>query len=255
MTRLVVAFDYGQFQARIIEMDAKDKVYGKMLWEDYDVHAEWTEKIANQYPQWVPGKLSLFKSDKVLFKKYRDLTKNQWTFPLFFGAQLPKVSSELGIPDFNLKPLLKEWWTIFSGIHSYHQRLYTFYDEYGYVEYLTGRRAHAPLSRNQQLNYPIQGVEPDLIFDAMNRLSEKEQLEYQANVPIHDDLTFILDDKDLDKHCEVILNEMLLPTFEFINVPLIVEMSIGENWCDMEGVGLYSSYDWHQLPKRPKEFY
>src|SRR5216684_4556647 len=204
MTKLVVAFDYGQFQARIIEMDAKDKTYGKMLWERYDVHTEWTEIIATECPSWIPGKLSTFKSDKVLFKEFRDKTKNQWTFPLFFGAQLNKVSIELGIPENSLKPVLKKFWNIFSGIHEYHLRVYKFFDEHGYVEYLTGRRAHAPLSRNQQLNYPIQGVEPDLIFDAMNRLSEKEVWEYQANIPVHDDLTFVgWEEKDLDKHMEV----------------------------------------------------
>src|SRR6266436_3729120 len=119
MSKLMVAFDYGQFQARIIQMDAKDPVYGRMLWENYDVHAEWTARIATHYPQWVPGKLSTFKSDKNLFKQFRDKTKNQWTFPLFFGAQLAKVSGELGIPENNLKPLVKEWWNVFSGIHNY----------------------------------------------------------------------------------------------------------------------------------------
>lgn len=252
MGRVFAAFDYGQIQARIIEMDSRDKSYGKMLWERYDVHSEWTERIAEIYPQWIPGKLSTFKSDKALFKSFRDKTKNQWTFPLFFGAQLPKVSSELGIPEDVLKPLVRQWWTVFAGVHNYHERLYKFFDQHGYVTSLTGRRYRAPLSRNAQLNYPIQGVEPDIVLDAMNRLSEKD---IQADLEVHDDLTFSFEENELDDMLPVIIEEMIRPTFEFINVPLVVEASVGKNWAELELIGEYSSDQWLDLPKRPKEFY
>jgi DNA polymerase I len=255
MSRVFLAIDFGQIQARIIEMDSKDPVYGKMLWERYDVHSEWTNRIVEVYPQWVPEKISIFKTDKVLFKQYRDKTKNQWTFPLFFGAQLTKVSHELGIPEDVLKPLVKQWWTIFSGVHDYHQRLYKFFDEHGYVESLTGRRFRAPLSRNAQLNYPIQGTEPDLVLDAMNRLSELEDDQFQADLEVHDDLTFSADGEDIDDVLPIIIEEMIRPTFDFINVPLVVEVSVGKNWCDLEKIGEYSSDDWLDLPKRSNLYY
>jgi DNA polymerase I len=265
VSKYLISFDYGQIEARIIECAARDPVYGKMLWEKYDVHAEWTDKIAAEYPNWVPCKLSEFKSAMALYKSgikskdnvfgiYRDKTKNQWTFPLFFGAQLSKVSSELGIPEANLKPLVKEWWTTFAGVHEYHKKVYAEFDEKGYVTYLTGRRAHAPLSRNQQLNYPIQGATADVVLDAMNRLSEMEMNEYQASIQIHDDLTFALEEEDIPDATEYIIKEMVRPTFDFICIPLCVEMSIGKNWCDMESAGEYFSNEILGLPVREEIF-
>jgi DNA polymerase-1 len=242
--------DFGQIEARVIAMASRDRNFTKSLWDRYDVHLNWAEKIAYAYPDRVGGKNNL--KDKKVMKTFRGDVKNQWVFPLFFGASLFKVSNELRIPDEHLKSLYDEFWCTFEGVKDYQNRMEKDYKKKGYVECLTGRRRRAPLSYNQIINSPIQGTASDIVVDGMNRLSELEDWEYQANLNIHDSLTFILDEDELEERTEVIVREMLGCRFPFINVPLTVEVSIGtENWQHMQELGTFSSDEWLDWPKRP----
>lgn len=266
-----VAFDQGQIQARIIAMASKDKTFTQSLWERYDVHAEWADRIALAYPSRVGGRQNLKdwklgKDSKM--KEFRGDVKNQWTFPLFFGAQISSVAEYLSIPEEVAKKLVEEFWKQFHGVKDWHERLQKFYYKHGYVELLTGRRCRAPLSFNEMINYPIQGTEAEIVLDCQSRISEMESnlwdrsldrvdmpksfqrlasngtLMFQPSLMIHDDLTYRFPVKDVDKYAEIIIPEMLKKTFPFINVPLTVEMSVGKSWYAMEEVEKFSSDEW-----------
>ena len=238
------AVDFGQIQARNIAMMSKDKSFVKALWDRYDVHSFWAERIAYEYPKRIGGRE--FLKDKKVMKDFRGDVKNQWTFPLFFGAQLAGIAEYLQIPEQILEPILREFWREFQGIQDWHERMLKAYHRDGYVLGLDGSRFRAPLSKNQLFNYPIQKAEALIVMDAMCRLSEKEVWNYQANLEIHDDLSFILPLEKLDDYVEEIVTEMLVVNFDFINVPLTVEVSIGENLLEMEEVLVASSDTWRK---------
>jgi DNA polymerase I-like protein with 3'-5' exonuclease and polymerase domains len=244
VTKFCVAFDHGQIEARVIAMASKDRVFVKALWERYDVHGEWARRIGLAYPKRIGGKQNL--SDKKAMKNFRNEVKNLWVFPLFFGATLESASGYLEIPTNILEPLYNEFWKTFEGVATWQQELLMFYRKHGYVECLTGRRRHAPLSRNKCINSPVQGTAADIVLDGMNRLSEMEDWFFQPNMNIHDDLTYVdgWEEDELEERAEVVMSAMLDVPFKFINVPLTVEMSIGPDWCDMEEVGSFSSDTW-----------
>lgn len=249
--KIILAVDYGQIEARVLAMASRDKVFVKALWEGYDVHKEWCERIAKHYPAWVREPMHEFKSDKSIFKRYRDKVKNQFVFPLFFGAGLGKISSELGIPAENIKPIKEEFWDMFEGVHAWHEDANKFYEEYGYAETLTGHhRRRYPLTFNELVNEPIQGTTAEIVMGAMCRLSEREDPDYQPFLNVHDDLSFIVDEDRIDEIGESIISEMLDVQFDFVNVPVTVEMSIGKTWDKMEEIGTYDSFSWHQYPER-----
>ena len=75
----------------------------------------------------------------------------------------------------------------------------------------------------------------------MEKLSQYEDEHLQANLMVHDDLTFILHKNEIDKYVPIIIEEMLRINFEWINVPLAVEMSIGSDWYNLEPSGEYES--------------
>lgn len=239
---LYCAIDYGQIQARGIAMMSRDKAFCKSLWERYDVHTEWAERISRAYPARVGGKQNF--TDKAVMKAFRTDIKNQWTFPLFFGAQLPGVSQFLEIPERALKREFDLFWEVFHGVKDWQESLLKIYRQEGIVRHLDGRLNRAPLSQNQIFNYPIQGVERQIVLDGMNRLSEKEVSEYQAPLEIHDDLTFLFPERDIDRYVEEAVTQMLDCRFDFINVPITVEVSIGENLFDMEEVLVAASDTW-----------
>lgn len=240
--QVILAFDLGQIEARVIAMASRDPVFVKILWEDYDVHAEWTERIARRYPRWLDLKVNPVGSKQ--FKVKRNDIKNEWTFPLFFGASRRSVAGYLEIPEDILAPEYEEFWRVFGGVLAWQKRLVAGYEKNGYVECLTGRRRRAPLSQNQVFNSPIQGTAADIVIDAMNRLSETGEDRFQANLQIHDDLTFVECVDNIDSTAEFIIDCMLGVSYPFINVPITVEMSVGENWYAMKEVGVFHSHKW-----------
>ncbi len=194
--KILMEFDHGQLEARVIAMFSQDKVFVKALWERYDVHAEWARRIALAYPSRIGGKKNL--DDKAVMKTFRNDVKNQFVFPLFFGATLGKTAHELSIPVEAIQPLYDEFWRTFSGVKAYQETMEAFYRKHGYVSCLTGRRRHAPLSYNQIINSPIQGTASDLVVDAMDRLSEMDIWEYQACLNVHDSLMFVIEEDELE---------------------------------------------------------
>ena len=179
-------------------------------------------------------------------KTFRTDVKNQWTFPLFFGAKDTSVASYLKIPINVVRPLVREFWKQFSGVHDWQVLQLEAYRELGYTESLTGRRRHGPMSVNQIYNSPVQGTAAEIVLDAMCRLSETQDQRLQPEINIHDDLTFLrVPEKDIDVIAEKIIGMMLQVPFEWAHiVPITVEMSLGKNWADMEEIGNYSSDTW-----------
>lgn len=281
---IIVAVDYGQIQARGIAMMSKDKAFVKSLWDRYDVHTEWAERIARIYPKRIGGKE--FLTDKKVMKAFRTDIKNQWTFPLFFGAKLYGISQFLQIPEDVLQPVVREFWKTFHGVADWHQELLEFYHTYGYVRHMNGRLNRAPLSFNQMINYPIQGVEAEIVLEAYSNLSKRAamagDINWQPNLEVHDDLTFVLPMSDAlfnarhylergehykkladadreaamrkkathwaghDPYVRGIVSEMLAIKRPYINVPLTVEVSIGPNLLKLEEVLVASSDTWKE---------
>lgn len=240
---VMLAFDMGQIEARVIAMFTKDKQFCKALWERYDIHMEWAERLARAYPARIGGKKNL--TDKGAMKAFRTDVKNQWTFPLFFGAKLESAAGYLNMPADVIKPHYNEFWRQFSGVKAWQEQQLDFYKEHGYVECLTGKRRHGPLSVNKIYNSPVQGTAAALVIEALSRLSETGDPELQPEIQIHDDLTWArVPEKRVDEIAEKILDIMLKPVFPWINVPLTVEGAVGPNWLEMQEFGTFSSDTW-----------
>lgn len=245
--RLCVSVDYGQIQARNIAMESKDKTFVKALWERYDVHGHWAERLARAYPSRIGGKENL--TDKKVMKAFRnDPIKSGWTFSLFFGGQLKGISEYCEIPEHILKPELKQFQKDFAGVFEWHERLRKSYETNGYVEDSFGFRHFAPLSFNQVINSPIQSMEALFVMRGMNNLSKLARqtgdYNYQPSAMIHDDLTFFPPAKRVEKYVETYVTQMLDVDFPFLNVPITLEVSIGSDLMHMEEVLVASSDDW-----------
>ena len=243
---VLVAVDYGQIEARVIGMASKDKFLVKALWENYDIHMEWAERLSKDCPR----SMNLVKSlpEEKQMKELRQLAKNKLVFPAFFGAQPRSIASYLSLPENDMSKILTKFWDTFEGVLEWQEKLLKFYKENGYVECLTGRRRHAPISPNKIINMPIQGTASDIVVDSMNRLSEyaleNNKMQFQPILNIHDDLTYDLPVDTLDNDLDFIINKMITVPFDFVNVPISVEVMCGENnWYEMEEIGVFASND------------
>jgi len=248
----IVSADYGQIEARIIGVASQDNNFCDALWHDLDVHMDWAIKIAEEYPQVVGGVRNIDNLDKM--KKFRKDVKNQWTFPAFYGASPYSIARALGVPTDIVLDLFKEFWNTFRGVKKWQDWVQNFYQKHGYVETLTGRRRYGPLAMNKIINTPIQGTASDICVNAMNRLTNEG---IQVVMNIHDDVTSFVPDDELEDQIEFIAQEMCCVPYKWINVPIAIEVAVGENWCDQEEVGTFTSTEFMKVEKglRPIEAY
>lgn len=253
----IVSADYGQIEARVFAMASKDKAFMDALWTGYDVHQAWALKLIDYYNEAFDNVADKYEIDRESFDSFGDYEKkvvktlrgdmkNGWVFPQFFGSSPYSCAASLDIPTEIAEKMAKEFWETFSGVKKWQEQTVKFYKKHGYVQTLTGKRRYGPLSHNEIINTPIQGTAATIVLNAMNELSElalrDENLWHlQPNLNIHDDITLYLPDKTIESDIEIITKTMVTPRFDFINVPLVAEVEIGEDWCNQYVYGEYSS--------------
>lgn len=251
----IVAFDYAGIQARNVAMESLDKTLIEAFWNNYDIHHDWSQICAKIYPDWVEdiGRFrktcramkegeSVNSEDKAYVKKYRQDAKNGFVFASFFGAHPKKTASALGVPEWVTEQMFDMFWKKFPNIKGWHERLKTHYERYGYVDSLSGFRRHAPVSSNELINSGIQADESMIVCSAMNRLSEMGLNQYQPNLEVHDDLSFVWPKKSIEKNAEIVGKEMTRIAYPWMAcVPIEVEMSVGDNWSELEEVAKFNS--------------
>lgn len=237
---MILSVDYGQIEARLIAMDSKDPRMVHTLQEDYDIHMHWANKVAKV----APNLLGRPEYDGSM-KRLRSAVKNKLVFPAFYGSWASSIAKGIGIPNKLVTSLFDEFWEEFAGVKKWQKRLLHIYAKEHRVVGLTGRVRYAPLSENMIYNTPIQGAASDIVMNAMCRLSEdalKEDKPWlQAVMNIHDDLVFFLPKGKVEEATEEIIISMVDVPFDFVNVPISVEATIGGNWYDMSEVGTFRS--------------
>jgi DNA polymerase-1 len=169
---------------------------------------------------------------------------------LIYGSSQRSAEADLGAYEGQLSREFKEFWETYAAVKRWQDEVLDFYDRYGYVETAMGRRRRGPLSKNEALNSPIQGVASDLVTDAMNRLSylawKLRKSQYQPIWNIHDDLGFYIPEESLEDDVEFICEQMTCTPFKWITVPIGVEVSVGKEWGELEEIAKYNTYDFRE---------
>lgn len=250
----LVPCDYGQIEFRVVGMASEDDNLVKYCWTNYDVHKFWAERMVAEYgpiKDYIVETFGVDWDEKGL-KTLRQEAKNGWVFPQLFGSSVRSCAEQLHLPDHVADDLAAEFWDEFKGVKRWQEKLIKNYERNLYVETLGGRRRRGPMTKNEIINMPIQGTAADIVTEAMNVLSERGQAEDDESlipiINVHDDLTFRVPDAMLEDHIEIIAREMCLPRFDYINVPLVVEVSVGHRWHELEEIKVYRSHELFNTP-------
>lgn len=249
----LVACDYGQIEFRVCGMLSGDENIIKYSWTSYDVHKYWAERLLKLYPRIVDWVVAEFEVDwdESGIKTLRQVMKNQWVFPALFGSSLKSRAGNCHMPLETAEEMDSEFWDEFRGHKAWQGELLKSYDKYLYVETLGGWRRAGPMTLNEAINAPIQGTAREIFVAGMNAVSERAQREDNVELqPIfngHDDLTYRISDAKLESNVAIIAEEMCKPRFSYINVPLIVEVSVGARWHQLKEIAKYSSEDLYGL--------
>lgn len=242
-----LACDYGQIEFRVAGMLTEDEAIVKACWTDYDVHKFWAERLVTIFPGVIDLIVQEFSIDwdEKGIKTLRQEMKNKWVFPQIFGSAVKSCAEQLKIPLEIAEELAGEFWDTFAATKDWQEKLIKSYEKKLYVETLAGRRRRGPMTKNELINMPIQGTALDIVTAAMDALSEisiaEDDADYQCNFNGHDDLTFRLRDAVLEEKTQRIVHEMCRVRFDWINVPIVVEASVGYRWDKLEEIGKYRS--------------
>lgn len=232
----LVSFDYSQQELRILaHMTGEEKLI-EAFKNSKDVH-----KIT---------------ASQIFHVDYEKVTKDQRSiaktinFGVIYGMGSWGLSQSLQIP-------VEEADLFISNFYSNFPKIKTFYDRYfkdavknGFAETILGRRWKTFLYPGQKfldnaskrvlLNYPIQGSAADLMKKTMVEIDREvlqKDLQVKLLLQIHDDLVFEVSNQDETGLNTIIkkIKDIMCSVYP-LSVPIEVDVKIGSNWGEMEGV-------------------
>lgn len=228
---LLASFDYSQIELRVAAHMAQDKKMIQAFRNGADIHRMTAAEIYN---------IPLDNVTPELRRAAKTLN-----FGVLYGMGANAFAESTGMSTERAKDFIAAYFKNFSGVKKYIEDTKQFAYDHGYVETLFGRRRFIPeiYSPNWQLkreaermavNMPIQGTATgDIVKLAMVQVEawiKKEKLDDEVRMllQVHDELLFEVK-KDLALKITPKI-KLLMEGVAALSVPLVVDVSLGENW-------------------------
>lgn len=222
--------DYSQIELRIAASFAKDEIMIEAFREGRDIHATTAARVFN-----VP----LAKVTPDMRRKAKEVN-----FGILYGSTAFGLAQNLNVSRTEASEIIEAYFKEFASIKRYMDDSINLAREKEYVETILGRRRYLRdiNSRNistrgfaerNAINAPIQGSAADIIKIAMVHIQswlKREKLKTRMILQVHDELIFDLH-RDEEKVVKPKVAE-LMKTAVILDVPMEVEVGIGENWLE-----------------------
>lgn len=222
--------DYSQVELRIMAHLSNDANLTEAFMADHDIHAATAAKIF---------KVPIEEVTPEMRRKAK--TAN---FGIIYGISAFGLSERLSISRSEAKSLIDDYFESFPGVKLYIERCIANARDNGYVETLLKRRRYLPdiTSRNANVrgyaernavNSPIQGTAADIIKIAMINIARRlkeSNLRTEMILQVHDELNFNVHREEIEQVKQLIQEEM--ENAYPLNVPLKVDIGIGQNWLE-----------------------
>ena len=238
---VLAALDYSQIELRIAAGLSGDKKLLKVFAEGGDVHTEVASQVFG-----VPRE----RVDYEMRRKAKVIN-----FGILYGMGSNALKANLGnVSREEATKFLSEYFKKFSGLALWVEKTKLDAARTGFTETLFGRRRYFPgfksplpnlraQAERMAVNAPIQGTQSDIIKLAMvkaDTLIEEKGLRGKARLvlQIHDELVYEIAEKDAEPIAREIcaVMESVVPKGKLSGVPIVAEISIGENWGNLKRV-------------------
>ena len=225
---LILSADYSQIELRIMAHLSRDPAMIKAFQDGTDIHSVTASKVY---------KVEL----EDVSREMRDKAKTV-NFGIIYGISAFGLQQRLNIPRKEANELIENYFDKYPAVKTYIDRTIEFAREHGYVATQTGRRRYIRdiTSRNFSLrsaaerlamNSPIQGTAADMLKLAMigvHRVLRENRLKTKMLLTVHDEIVF--DMVRAEEQQVKPLIEQAMRTALPMDVPIVVEMGVGENW-------------------------
>ena len=224
----LLSADYSQIELRIVAALSREPALIEAFKAGADIHTTTAARVFGVAPGDVTPEMR--RKAKMV------------NFGIIYGISAFGLSQRLGLPRAEAGAIIDQYFKQFPGIRRYMDDTIAFAREHGYVQTVTGRRRYLRDIRSANntirnaaernaINAPIQGTAADMIKLAMIAIHgevARRNLKTRMLLQVHDELVF---DLYLPEQKEVLpLVEDKMQHAIRLEVPIAVEMGVGENW-------------------------
>ena len=226
----LVCADYSQIELRVLAHFSGDKAMQQAFAEGIDIHRAVAAEVFGVAPEDVqPDQRRVAKAVN---------------FGVIYGQSAFGLSTALGISREEAADFIDSYFVRYSGVAAFMDETLETCRETGFAKTILGRRraiSGIRSHRTGQLNMPertavntvIQGSAADLIKTAMiniHRTLRDKQHPGRMLLQIHDELVFETPESESESLVELVQTGM--ETAFSLDVPLTVDIAIGDNWLD-----------------------
>ena len=225
-----VGADYSQIELRLLAHLSHDPAFVQAFQSGGDIHRE-TAAIIFGVPL----------ADVTSEMRGRAKTIN---FATIYGQGAHALSRQLKISNAEAKEFITTYFERIRGVREYLDRMVETAKTNGFVETIFRRRRYIPELKERNFNIrafgervanhaPIQGSAADLIKIAMieiQRALDAGALEARMLLQVHDELVFECPEHEVEPLSVLVRTKM--ESAAQLDVPLVVELGVGDNWLD-----------------------
>jgi DNA polymerase I len=227
--RLVVA-DYSQIELRLLAHMSLDPVLLDAFRSGQDIHTRTASEVFHVDPAFVTSDMR--RAAKAV------------NFGIVYGQTPFGLATSLGIDRKEAELYIRRYFETYAGVKQFIDRTIEEVRKSGVSSTLFGRQRPIPdmNSRNPNargfaertaVNTPLQGTAADLIKIAMiaiDRELQERKLASRMLLQVHDELIFEAPPAEVDTLCSLVKSKM--ESAGELQVPLLVEVGVGDNWRD-----------------------
>ncbi len=227
---IILSADYSQIELRIMASICGDPALMKAFKNNEDIHRSTAAHVFMVQPEDVTPDMR---------RKAKEVN-----FGILYGIGPFGLKTRLGITQQHAKEIIETYFNTFKLVKNFMDDSVLHAKEKGYAETLLGRRRFLPnINSNNRvvrqfeervaINMPIQGTAADMIKLAMINIYKyltENKFRSKMVLQVHDELVFDIHKSELDK-IRPVIKELMENAFP-LNVPVIVETGIGDNWLD-----------------------
>jgi DNA polymerase-1 len=229
---VLLSADYSQIELRLMAHFSDDPLLVQAYQAGQDIHTLTASEVFGVPP------MSMSKETRNRAKAVN--------FGIVYGISPFGLAANLNIPQAEARLYIETYFARYAGVRQFIDRLLEETRATQQVRTLFGRVRPIPdiQSRNPNLrgfaertavNTPLQGTAADMIKIAMIRIDQKlrtQNLRTKMTLQVHDELLFDVPQEEIEAASALVKHEM--ENVIKLNVPIVVDIGIGQNWRDLK---------------------
>ena len=238
----LVEMDYSQLELRVLAMYSKDEVLVSSFLDGIDIHENTRVKIFGDNS----------KASKLEQTRQRVAAKTV-NFGIAYGVTSKGLRENLAEDGVNVSQkrageMIDIFYQTYPKVAEWQEEVWNQVKAQGYYETFFGRtrkfspgqaknKAQLAKIRREAINTPIQGTASDLVRTATGTLWKKmrhKKMRAKMIAHVHDEIMFDVPEKELEYLIRTAPPLMESFDFDWINVPIKVDIKLGTAWGKLE---------------------